>query len=69
MITNKDYEDIFKQQKTKLQLNLEMAIKINQNLIRDESKINLEFNEEDGCTTFKGFSFIGDSNEEYEVKR
>lgn len=45
-------------------MNLELAIKINENLIRDESKINLEYNEEDGCTNFRGFSFFGESKDE-----
>lgn len=30
------------------ELNMETALRINQNLIRDESKINLEYNEESG---------------------
>jgi len=42
-------------------MNLEMAMKINENLVRDDSKINLEYNEEDGYTNFRGFSFIGES--------
>lgn len=48
---------------------MEMAIKINENLIRDESKINLEYNEEDETTNFRGFSFFGESQEETQVKR
>lgn len=50
-------------------MNMEMAIKINENLIRDESKINLEYNEEEDTTNFRGFSFFGESQEEAEVKR
>ena len=46
-----------------------MAIRINENLIRDESKINLEYNEEDDTTNFRGFSFFGESQDEQEVKR
>lgn len=48
---------------------MQMAIRINENLIRDESKINLEYNEEDGHTNFRGFSFFGESLDEQEVKR
>lgn len=50
-------------------MNLEIAIRINENLIRDESKINLEYNEEDDTTNFRGFSFFGESRDEQEVKR
>jgi hypothetical protein len=49
-------------------MNMQTAIKINESLIRDESKINLEYNEEDGHTNFRGFSFFGESNDEKEVK-
>lgn len=45
-----------------------MAMKINESVVRDESKINLEVNEEDGYTNFRGFSFFGESNDENEVK-
>lgn len=45
-----------------------MAMKINENLVRDDSKINLEYNEEDGYTNFRGFSFIGESQDEQNVK-
>lgn len=37
-------------------------------MFQDESKISLEYNEEDGQTTFRGFSFFGESQEEREVK-
>lgn len=48
---------------------MEMALKINLNLIRDESKMSLEYNEESGLTNFRGFSFFGESEDEREVKR
>lgn len=50
-------------------MNLQTALKINENLIRDESKISLEYNEESGITNFRGFSFYGESGEEREVKK
>ena len=50
-------------------MNTEMALKINNDLIRDESKICLEYNQELGLTNFRGFSFYGESEEEKEVKR
>ena len=50
-------------------MNMEMALRINENLIRDESKINLEYNEESGDTNFRGFSFFGEGQDEKEVKR
>jgi hypothetical protein len=31
-----------------MEMNTTMALRINQNLIRDESKINLDYNEESG---------------------
>lgn len=49
-------------------MNMELAMKINQNLIRDESKINLEFNEESGSTNFRGFSFYNESQDEIKIK-
>ncbi len=61
MLTAKDFDEIIESQKIKLQMNMETALKINEGLIRDESKINLEFNEEDGHTNFRGFSFFGES--------
>ncbi len=51
-----------------MQMNMQTAIKINESLIRDESKINLEYNEEDGLTNFRGFSFFGESQDEKDVK-
>jgi hypothetical protein len=50
-------------------MNTEIAFRINQNLIRDESKINLEYNEESGHTNLRGFSFFGESEDEIEIKR
>ena len=50
-------------------MNMEMALKINQSLIRDESKISLEYNQESGLTNFRGFSFFGESEDEKEVRR
>jgi len=52
-----------------MELNHELALKINQDLIRDESKINLEYHQESGLTVFRGFSFFGESEDEKEVKR
>ena len=49
-------------------LNLETAIKINQNLIRDESKIKLEYNEESGVTNFIGFAYYVESDQEKQFK-
>ena len=46
-----------------------MALKINQSLIRDESKISLEYNQESGLTNFRGFSFYGENEDEREVRR
>jgi hypothetical protein len=50
-------------------MNFEMAVRINQNFVRDESKISLEYNEESGLTNFRGFSFFGESDDEKEVKK
>ena len=50
-------------------MNHDLALRINQNFIRDESKISLEYNEESGLTNFRGFSFFGESEEEKEVKK
>ena len=47
---------------------MQTATKINESLVRDESKINLEYNEEDGHTNFRGFSFFGESQDEKDVK-
>ena len=49
-------------------MNMKTAIKLNESLINEDSKINLEYNEEDGHTNFRGFSFFGESQEEREVK-
>jgi hypothetical protein len=50
-------------------MNTETALKINETMIREESKISLEYNEESGLTNFRGFSFFGESFDEKEVKR
>lgn len=42
-------------------MNMKTAIKLNESLINEDSKINLEYNEEDGHTNFRGFSFFGES--------
>ena len=48
-------------------MNMQMALRINLNLLRDESKISLEYNKESGLTNFRGFSFFGESDDEKEV--
>ena len=46
-----------------------MALRKNQNFIRDESKMSLEYNEENGLANFRRFSFFGENDEEKEVKK
>ena len=50
-------------------MNLELALRINQNLTSDESKVSLEYIEESRITNFRGFSFFAESEDEKEVKR
>jgi hypothetical protein len=52
-----------------MERNTEVAMRTNQPLISDESKVNLEYNEESGQTNLRGFSFFGESEDEKEIKR